>query len=263
MLKKLISLILVFTAVFTATLPIFAVDIESDVSPSLSAISAASLLPELNVTESLLSRSSDSAVRAGRSLINYEYSYINKMGVSQLNSYISRLSSRCSYLSSRRIYFFGSGLLAVLRVKLMWLAAARIARLCGYPCAAKAVEYSVLGMNYSENVPKGGLFGAKILKTRIFASTLEGFKLGGSESYSGSIVFTTADNPDLYFSLHAASIALTSSESVSGVKIADVFDFAYDDSISNLFIRLVNNWAWLCQNFSVLNPVSIKIAFNA
>lgn len=47
------------------------------------------------------------------------------------------------------------------------------------------------------------------------------------------------------------------------VKVFDVFDFAYDNNYDSLFTSMVNNWAWLCQNAGVLNPIKITISFSA
>lgn len=45
------------------------------------------------------------------------------------------------------------------------------------------------------------------------------------------------------------------------ITITDTFDFAYDNDYDDLFTTLVNNWAWLCQQTSVLNPIDIELVF--
>lgn len=78
---------------------------------------------------------------------------------------------------------------------------------------------------------------------------------------TGSFAFTKNDNADLYYALHNVDIQISRLFDLTIVNITDVFDFEYDNDYDSLFTSIVNNWAWLCQQTNVLNPISINIAF--
>ena len=44
------------------------------------------------------------------------------------------------------------------------------------------------------------------------------------------------------------------------ITVHDTFDFAYDNNYDDLFTTTVNNWAWLCQQTHVLNPIEINLS---
>ncbi len=147
-----------------------------------------------------------------------------------------------------------------------WLAAAQIARNAGYPCAASLVECSVNNYAFTENSALGNsaLFHDKIITTSAYKSSPYNTK--SQSSLSGSIVFNKSDNSDLFYALHNVNISVTNTNpgtiyNMCTTKITDTFDFAYDNNYDSLFTTLVNNWAWLCQQTSVLNKIPVTISW--
>jgi len=164
----------------------------------------------------------------------------SEMSNEELNKYISRVYEEFSFKvkedsSKSSIYS---------PVQTAWLAAATIAKNSGYPCAAKLIEYSVINKPYKET---SGIFAEKIKKTTKH-------KKWARDTSAKSIVFEKNDNSDLFYALHSVNISVNASSS-EGAKIlvSDYFDFAYDNKYDSLFTSTVNNWAWLCQQTSVLN----------
>lgn len=152
-------------------------------------------------------------------------------------------------------------------IKTAWLAAAQIARNAGYPCAATLVECSVYNIPYTESfVLSGGLFETKIKSTSTYKQYLSNVKAGRiSPGQSTVLQFTKSVNADLFYSLHQATFVTTKS-TMAGyttytVSVYDVFDFDFIARYDDLFTTLVNNWAWLCQQTNVLNPISVNITF--
>ncbi len=144
-------------------------------------------------------------------------------------------------------------------VQLAWLAAAQIARNAGYPLAATMVEHSVNNTDYSEVF---GAFTEEILTTNVYASYLQKLKWGIEPS---SLAFERSSGMDLFCALHLVSIegtATTVSDLTTyWIEITDVFDFEFDNQGYEEIIGTINNWAWLCENAGVLNPISISITF--
>lgn len=251
--KKFISLALALVMVCTISIPAFAAEITPVVSDSQ--FSAWANVPDLDVTEATLSKSSDPLVRSNSDYLATEYGKFQEMSIDELNAYIDNISASVNAADTRSVT---QNLILVL--KAAWLAAAQAAKLAGYPCAAKAVEHSILGINYTEN---NGSFAAKIKTTSTFKSFLSATKSSGKTYNRAVREFTKSDNADLFYALHNATVTLNKSGSSYKVNVYDIFDFALDNDYSSLFTTLVNNWAWLCQNANVLNKVTININFTA
>ena len=147
-----------------------------------------------------------------------------------------------------------------------WLAAAQIARNLGYACAATMVEHSVNNMNYSETSVYGdGPLLTKIKTTDAYGDYVADMLASGETYYTKSFVITKNDNADLFYALH--NVSTNSLGTMPGtslvtyiVTLYDTFDFAYDNDYDDLFTTAVNNWAWLCQQTYVLNPITITLS---
>nr|PZN08907.1 MAG: hypothetical protein DIU64_09695 [Caldicoprobacter oshimai] len=150
-------------------------------------------------------------------------------------------------------------------LQLAWLAAAQIARNKGYTCSATLVEYSVRDVPYSEGFGVSGPFTAKIRPTPVYKNYLARLKAGTITKNPWPLIFTKADNPDLFYSLHKVDVYATGYMVGTPfasyiVTISDTFDFDLDDNyMDDLFTTLVNNWAWLCQQTHVLHPIPVRI----
>lgn len=146
-------------------------------------------------------------------------------------------------------------------IKAAWLAAAQVAKLAGYPCSAKLIECSVLGVNYNENVGKGGLFRDKIVTTQPYQSCVRLFKSGKIKALEKhNVTFSKSVNSDLYYSLHTCTYSFRNSSKGYLFFVNDIFDFE-KSNYDNLFTGMVNNWAWLCQNASILKKINVNINF--
>lgn len=217
------------------------------------------------INETVLSKSKDTIVKNHASEIISEYNLLKNMTNAQLNQYINRQKEKIyrEITPGDR----SEQIARMVDVKTAWLAAATIAINAGYNCAGTAITYSVLGTDYSES-GIGGAFQSKITKTLVYKNYLS--TVIASTYHYGSEVkaFKKTDNADLFYALHNATITIkgtmvgTPRESYE-VKVFDVFDFAYDNNYDSLFTSMVNNWAWLCQNAGVLNPIKITISFSA
>lgn len=247
--KKFLSVLLSFLMVFMLSIPAFAAEATSD-----NQFSAWNAIPTPEVTNSTLSQSKDSLVRFNSRYLVSEYNKFQKMSIDELNTYISSIhdSANADRKSSKQNI--------TLDLKLAWLAAAQVVKLVGYPCAARAVDYSVLGIDYTEN---DGTFAAKIKTTSTFKSFLAETKRSGKTYNSGVKEFTKSNNSDLFYALHNATITLRKSGTNYNVNVYDEFDFDLDNDYSSLFTSLVNNWAWLCQNTGVLTEIKININFTS
>lgn len=175
----------------------------------------------------------------------------SKMTNEELNEYISGVCAEFA-VNTNKVSVRKSSIYSP--IQQAWLAAAAIARNSGYPCAAKLVEYSVMNINYTEN---GGDFAKKI-------KTTTKYKKWTRDTKTKELVFEKNDSNDLFYALHRVNISLVASGS-NGAKIlvSDKFDFAYDNKYDSLFTSTVNNWAWLCQQTSVLNKIQVSIVFYA
>lgn len=251
--KKFVSLALALVMVCTISIPAFAAETTPAVSDSQ--FSAWANVPDLEVTEATLSKSSDPLVRSNSDYLATEYEKFQEMSIDELNAYIGDISASVNAAKTR-----SAPQRITIELKAAWLAAAQVAKLAGYPCAAKAVEHSVLGINYTED---NGSFAAKIKTTSTFKSFLSATKSSGKTYNRAVREFTKSDNADLFYALHNATVTLNKSGSSYKVNVYDIFDFALDNDYSSLFTTLVNNWAWLCQNTGVLNKVTININFTA
>lgn len=147
-----------------------------------------------------------------------------------------------------------------------WLAAAQIARNLGYDCAATMVEHSVKNMNYSETSVYGdGPLLTKIKTTDAYRDYVADMLASGETYYTESFVITKNDNADLFYALH--NVSTNSLGTMPGTNLAtyivtlyDTFGFAYDNDYDDLFTTAVNNWAWLCQQTYILNPITITLS---
>lgn len=155
------------------------------------------------------------------------------------------------------------GVPTVVELKALWLAAAQAAKLAGYPCSAKLVECSVLGINYNETKGAGGLFRDKIVTTNTYKNYIKGVKNGTYKTGKGYVLEHRKDeNADLYYAIHNCTYTTTKSGKKYKVAVYDLYDFAlmnYDSA----FTGVVNNWAWLCQHTSVLHKINVNISFQA
>lgn len=184
-----------------------------------------------------------------------EFMDFSSMTDAELNDYIDNIAS-----SSQKTRASTTG-----NIGTAWLAAAQIARNRGYECAAKMVEYSVWGNDYSEiylEGTSGGLFYNKISINADFLSYQA--KLGtGSEPTS--FAFTASTDADLFYALHNVNVTAelklpnTPAFSYWNIVLTDIFDFAYDNNYDSLFTSLVNNGAWLCQQTHVLHPINFTL----
>lgn len=118
----------------------------------------------------------------------------------------------------------------------------------------------MLGINYSEN---DGDFASKIKKTSVFKQYLSSVKSSNKSSASSVKEFRKSDDADLFYALHNATVSLKKSGTKYNSTIYDIFDFALDNNYNDLFTSIVNNWAWLCQNTSILYKISINVTFIA
>lgn len=173
----------------------------------------------------------------------------DKMSAEELNEIISNAKQQMEDINSPSSRY---GFL-----ERAWLAAAKLVE-PDYPCAAKLVEYSVKGYNYTEN-ESAGLFGRKIINTDAYANWRTNC---GFNTPAKSIEFAANDNSDLYYALHLANIKVASiSMYGASIEVTDVFDFDVA-FMGSIFATIVNDWAWLCQQTGVLNVIDVKILFN-
>ena len=144
------------------------------------------------------------------------------MSIDELNKFIDKMKDEDQTRASGNL---------LNNTQLAWLAAAQIARDKGYECAALMVN-----------------------------SGLKDFS-GGSWSFT----IQKSDNADLFYALHRVSTSGTgfmigNSIMYYLITVHDTFDFAYDNNYDDLFTTTVNNWAWLCQQTHVLNPIEINLS---
>ena len=153
--------------------------------------------------------------------------------------------------------------------QLAWLAAAQIARDKGYECAALMVEFSVYNIDYSESVTDSSTpLLDKLNTTTVFNNYKNKVLNSGLKDFSGgswSFTIQKSDNADLFYALHRVSTSGTgfmigNSIMYYLITVHDTFDFAYDNNYDDLFTTTVNNWAWLCQQTHVLNPIEINLS---
>ena len=148
--------------------------------------------------------------------------YLETLNVSELNNYIAEVKYELennemkNYNTSSQDY--KSSTLGD-PVKAAWLAAAQIAKIEGYPCAAKLVEYSVINIDYNEN---NDMFSENIVKTDVYEDWI------ADPDRADSIAFKKYDNADLFYALHKVNISLSGSSSGATITINDVFNFELD-----------------------------------
>ncbi len=169
-----------------------------------------------------------------------------QMSNAELNSYISNV------VNAAQTNGVSSGA-TVAAMKAAWLAAAQVAINKGYKCAGTLVKYSVLGSTYRET---DGIFKAKIKGSAPYKAWTK----KPSMNYK-NITFTSS-TPDLYYSLHTASIkVLTANSSTGIIRVYDLYDFDIK-FMGSLFSTLVNDWAALCMYTGVLEKVEVYIDFH-
>ncbi len=149
-------------------------------------------------------------------------------------------------------------------LQLAWLCAAQIAKDHGYPIAGSIVEASV--KNYPFQVFNGQI-GTTIKSTNVWKNYYSNLVNNNIERDDSSFAFEKYDNADLFFALHNVEVhsrkaaPYVAFDKSYNVNIHDVFDFEYW-RYNDLFVTLINNWAWLCQQAGVLNPITVDIDFN-
>lgn len=170
---------------------------------------------------------------------------LSGMTIDELNEYIHRL-----YLlnASRNYNNDRNPNERNLTLRAAWLAAAQVAKLAGYPCAGTIVECSALGNDYIES---NGLLANTIQTTSAYAAWVP---VGGT-----SIMFTKSDCADLFYALRRAAVSVIGSPSHVRVRFTDVFDFAFETDMGDLFSTLVNDWGWLSQNIGALSVIDIQV----
>ncbi len=136
-------------------------------------------------------------------------------------------------------------------------------------CAALMVEFSVYNIDYSESVTDSSTpLLDKLNTTTVFNNYKNKVLNSGLKDFSGgswSFTIQKSDNADLFYALHRVSTSGTgfmigNSIMYYLITVHDTFDFAYDNNYDDLFTTTVNNWAWLCQQTHVLNPIEINLS---
>ena len=256
--KKVISTSLLLALILT--------DFTFNPSPSLADesvnnISSASFeenvtlnFPEIN--EKTLINSTDYEIRNNIDYYLNEYKNLQSMSIEELNEYISSIKDEQDGDSLYR----AQSVPPDVQLRIAWLAAAEMAKKAGYTAAGTIVQYSVLGVNYSEN---NGFIADKIKRTTIFRTLLYHVKQTKKPVHR-SHIFTKSDSSDLFYTFHEATFTINKNINSNNyyTHLYDYFDFAlnkvkYDD----LFTTLVNDWAWLNQNAHILKNINIDIYF--
>lgn len=142
-------------------------------------------------------------------------------------------------------------------IKLAWLAAASIARKCGYPCSATMVEHSVNGKNYYES-GRGKLFSSRIMVLPSYRKCYRKMKDKNLKNLSFEI--TKSEHKDLYYALHLVNTKRYKKNGKWWMRVSDRFDFDIMH-YKSLFTSIVNNWAWLCQHTGILSPIRATVEF--
>lgn len=177
------------------------------------------------------------------------------MSIDELNKFIDKMKDEDQTRASGNL---------LNNTQLAWLAAAQIARDKGYECAALMVEFSVYNIDYSESVTDSSTpLLDKLNTTTVFNNYKNKVLNSGLKDFSGgswSFTIQKSDNADLFYALHRVSTSGTgfmigNSIMYYLITVHDTFDFAYDNNYDDLFTTTVNNWAWLCQQTHVLNPI--------
>lgn len=150
-----------------------------------------------------------------------------------------------------------SFLMTWLALKIAWLAAAQLARLFGYPCAATLVEYSALGLDYAE---RNGQFREEIEETAVYQACVSQITSGRRSLGKRYVIeFSKKESKDLYYALHMAGITFQRTNGTLICRIDDLYDFKYERDLGSAFTKLVNNSAWLCANLWVLYAIDVNI----
>lgn len=182
------------------------------------------------------------------------------MSIDELNKFIDKMKDEDQTRASGNL---------LNNTQLAWLAAAQIARDKGYECAALMVEFSVYNIDYSESVTDSSTpLLDKLNTTTVFNNYKNKVLNSGLKDFSGgswSFTIQKSDNADLFYALHRVSTSGTgfmigNSIMYYLITVHDTFDFAYDNNYDDLFTTTVNNWAWLCQQTHVLNPIEINLS---
>ncbi|MGX8698428.1 MAG: hypothetical protein ACSW8F_00680 [bacterium] len=255
---KAIALLLALVTLFS--FPLSASAAAPDALKELDTYAASLALPELEITEELLSTSSDPTVRSNAKLLANAAKEIRAMSLEDLNLYIDKLANSASQNATGKgsVYTNWSRSDTKEALKIAWLAAAQIARIAGFPCSASLVEHSVLGFNYSQ---KHGFFVLKIIRTSVYREIVSGVRSGRAYhgNTSGTNIFKKEDNKDLYYAIRKFHWDFRLEFPSPIITIYDTFDFSSDAESQELFVILVNSWAYLCQHLDVLNKIDVKI----
>ena len=182
------------------------------------------------------------------------------MSIDELNKFIDKMKDEDQTRASGNL---------LNNTQLAWLAAAQIARDKGYECAALMVEFSVYNIDYSESVTDSSTpLLDKLNTTTVFNNYKNKVLNSGLKDFSGgswSFTIQKSDNADLFYALHRVSTSGTgfmigNSIMYYLITVHDTFDFAYDNNYDDLLTTTVNNWAGLCQQTHVLNPIEINLS---
>lgn len=190
---------------------------------------------------------------------------ITTMTKDELNSYIDQIAKICQSNDTGASHSVNTEVPGL--VGQAWLAAAEIARDEGFTCAATAVECSVNNIDLTETthvVYGDGPFLSKLKTTSAYQTYVDSLLTSGKTTVEGSFEITKSDNLDLYCALHNVTTSATgtfpgTTMASYMITITDVFDFAFDNEYDDIFITLVTDWAWLCQQTHVLHPITITL----
>lgn len=180
----------------------------------------------------------------------------DNMSIEELNDFITR----CRVNKSIGLNEANTNAMTsqVTTIKLAWMAAAAIARQKGYECSATLVEHSVQGNNYNESGM--GLFARKIISSNSFTSFMNQYS--NLPYKSDSSLFEKSDNADLFYSIHKYDIEKIKAGVRNKIYIRDRFNFEWWEYDGDIFTTSANNWAYLCQNYGVLNDIGVIISFD-
>lgn len=186
------------------------------------------------------------------------------MSIDELNNYIDEGVAYIESLTKDNKSPIPTNPVKIEMIESLWIAAAMIASLAGYPCAAKLIINSVYGESHIENTisnSSNDFMSSKIAKTDAFTDFMikvENGKLPLGKK--GSFAISKKDNADLFYALHRVDCTPTKSGYFYNFVVEDKFDFDYMQ-YDNGFTSLINNWAYLCQHANALKAIRIAITF--
>lgn len=217
--KRVVAIIMTFMLSILTIIPASAGEFENDKFQKkvLSPI----VYQEKVLATQILEKSIDPIVKGNSKKFVNELLGFRQMNNKELNEYIDdtlRKYSRKSIYTLESVSNYtnndcsiNSLIPSVTELKLMWLAAAEIARNLGYQCSATLVECSVLGIPYNEDTGDGGLFHDKIITTNTYRkidNLIKTNKVIYDMVYDEGC-FERSDNSDLFYSIHLFDYLVT------------------------------------------------------